>query len=175
MEWIVALRILKLKLQITMWWYLEMELWEIIRFSWGHKVRFLLTDLVFLWEEILESLVSLSLCTATEERPCHPGPRNYWQFEGKYQERKNQKENYLYWLSETVCSFAPSCPALCKLMDCSPPGSSVHGTFQARILEWVVISYSRGNPGTKPTSLGSPALGDRFFTTALPQRICIFP
>ena len=104
MEWIVALRILKLKLQITMWWYLEMELWEIIRFSWGHKVRFLLTDLVFLWEEILESLVSLSLCTATEERPCHPGPRNYWEFEGKYQERKNQKENYLYWLSETLCA-----------------------------------------------------------------------
>ena len=31
------------------------------------------------------------------------------------------------------------------LMDCSPPGSSVHGNFQARILEWVAISYSRGS------------------------------
>ena len=30
-------------------------------------------------------------------------------------------------------------------MDCSPPGSSVHGIFQARILEWVVISFSRGS------------------------------
>jgi len=29
-------------------------------------------------------------------------------------------------------------------MDCSPPGSSVHGFFQARILEWVAISFSRG-------------------------------
>ena len=30
-------------------------------------------------------------------------------------------------------------------MDCNPPGSSVHGTFQARILEWVAVSYSRGS------------------------------
>ena len=36
-----------------------------------------------------------------------------------------------------------SCPTLCGPMDCSPPGSSAHGIFQARILEWVDISYSR--------------------------------
>ena len=36
-----------------------------------------------------------------------------------------------------------SCPALCDPVDCSPPGSSVHGVLQARILEWVVMpSYS---------------------------------
>ena len=38
-----------------------------------------------------------------------------------------------------------SCPALCDPMDCSLPGSSVHGIFQARILEWVAISFSRGS------------------------------
>ena len=38
-----------------------------------------------------------------------------------------------------------SCPTLCDPMDCSSPGSSVHGIFQARILEWVAISYSRGS------------------------------
>ena len=32
-----------------------------------------------------------------------------------------------------------SCPTLCDPMDCSPPGSSVHGILQARILEWVVV------------------------------------
>ena len=37
-----------------------------------------------------------------------------------------------------------SCPTLCDPRDCSPPGSSVHGIFQARILEWVAISFSRG-------------------------------
>ena len=38
---------------------------------------------------------------------------------------------------------AQSCLTLCNPMDCSPPGSSVHGILQARILEWVAISFSR--------------------------------
>ena len=37
------------------------------------------------------------------------------------------------------------CPALCDHTDCSPPGSSVHGILQAKILEWVAISHSRGS------------------------------
>ena len=44
-----------------------------------------------------------------------------------------------------VCLPTQSCPILCDPMDCSPPGSSVHGIFQARILEWVAISSSRGS------------------------------
>ena len=36
-------------------------------------------------------------------------------------------------------------PTLCNLIDCSPPGSSVHGILQARILDWVAISFSRGS------------------------------
>ena len=40
---------------------------------------------------------------------------------------------------------AQSCLTLCDPMDCSPPGSSVHGVSQARILEWVPISFSRGS------------------------------
>ena len=38
-----------------------------------------------------------------------------------------------------------SCPTLCDPMDCSPPGSSVHGVLQARIVGWVAISFSRGS------------------------------
>ena len=45
------------------------------------------------------------------------------------------------------------CPTLCDPMDCSLPGSSVHGIFQARILEWVATSFSRGS--SRP---GSPTL-----------------
>ena len=37
---------------------------------------------------------------------------------------------------------AQSCPTLRDPMDCSPPGSSIHGTFQARVLEWVAIAFS---------------------------------
>ena len=44
-----------------------------------------------------------------------------------------------------ACSVTQSCPTLCDLMDYSQPGSSVHGIFQAKILEWVAISFSRGS------------------------------
>ena len=40
---------------------------------------------------------------------------------------------------------AQSCLTLCDPMDCSLPGSSVHGIFQARVLEWVAISFSKGS------------------------------
>ena len=40
---------------------------------------------------------------------------------------------------------AQLCLTLCSPMDCSPPGSSVHGILQARILEWVAIPFSRGS------------------------------
>ena len=48
---------------------------------------------------------------------------------------------YIYQLS----SVSQSCLTLCDPIDCGPPGSSVHGVFQARILEWVAISFSRGS------------------------------
>ena len=46
-------------------------------------------------------------------------------------------------LSQPTVLVAQSCPILCDPMDCSPPGSSVHGILQTRILEWVAISFSR--------------------------------
>ena len=39
-----------------------------------------------------------------------------------------------------------SCLTLCNSMDCSPPGSSVYGILQAKILVWVAVSFSRGSP-----------------------------
>ena len=53
-------------------------------------------------------------------------------------------------------------------MDCSSPGSSVRGIFQARIPEWVAIPFSRGSsrPRIKPMPLASPELAGEFFTTA---------
>ena len=46
-------------------------------------------------------------------------------------------------VSELVSEVAQSC--LCDPVDYSPPGSSIHGILQARILEWVAISFSRGS------------------------------
>ena len=56
-----------------------------------------------------------------------------------------------------------SCLILCDPMDCSPPGSSVHEILQARILEWVAISFSRGSSQPKDQTEVSHIAG-RLFT-----------
>ena len=56
-----------------------------------------------------------------------------------------------------------SCPTLCDPMDYSPPGSSVHGILQARILEWVTITFSRGSSQPRDQTWVSCIAG-RFFT-----------
>ena len=59
-----------------------------------------------------------------------------------------------------------SCPTLCDPMDCSPPGSVVHGILQARTLEWVALPSSRGSSQPRDgthVSCGSWLAG-RFFT-----------
>ena len=53
--------------------------------------------------------------------------------------------NRLSEILKSESEVAQSCPTLCDPMDCSPPGSSVHGILRARILEWVAISFSRGS------------------------------
>ena len=47
-----------------------------------------------------------------------------------------------------VVLVTQSCPTLCNLVDYSPPGSSVHGILQARILEWVAVPFSLVSPHT---------------------------
>ena len=71
------------------------------------------------------------------------------------------------WLVRS-CVCVLSLVWLCNPMDYSLQGSYIHGIFQARILEWVAISYSRESfwPRDEPASLSSPALAGGFFTTA---------
>ena len=71
---------------------------------------------------------------------------------------------FIYPLSLT--GVAQSCLTLCDPMDCSLPGSSVHGIFQARILGWVAISFSRLS--SQPRELRSPALQENSLLTELP-------
>ena len=65
------------------------------------------------------------------------------------------------WVWVSVKSF--SCVQLCDPMDCSPPGSSVHGIFQARVVEWVAISFSRGSSWPRDRTWVSRIV-DRCFT-----------
>ena len=61
-----------------------------------------------------------------------------------------------------------SCPTLGDPMDCSPPGSSVRGILQARILEWVAMPSSRGSSRPRDRSQVYPVAG-RFFTIFVPS------
>ena len=64
---------------------------------------------------------------------------------------------------------AKLCPTLCNSMDCSPPGSSVHGISQARILEWVASSFSRGSSQPRNRTHVSSSAG-RLFTAEPPGK-----
>ena len=68
--------------------------------------------------------------------------------------------------SSSACVLQ-SCLTLYYPMDCSPPGSSIHGFLQTRILKWVAIPSSGDlpDPGMELASLMSPALAGGFFPT----------
>jgi len=55
-----------------------------------------------------------------------------------------------------------SCPTLCDPMDCSLPGSSVHGIFQATVLEWIAISFSKGSSQPRDRTRVSRIVDRRF-------------
>ena len=67
--------------------------------------------------------------------------------------------------NSALCQVAQSCPTLCNPVDCSLPGSPVHGILQVRILEWVAISFSRG----------SSPLRDQTFICLLRWQVGSFP
>ena len=70
---------------------------------------------------------------------------------------------------ESESEVTQSCPILCNPMDCRLSGFSIHGIFQARVLEWIAISFSRDlpDPGIEP---GSPALQADALPSELPGK-----
>ena len=66
------------------------------------------------------------------------------------------------WSEVKWSEVAQSCPTLCNPMGCSPPGSSVHWIFQARVLEWVAISFSRGSSWLRDWTRVSCIVSRRF-------------
>ena len=75
-------------------------------------------------------------------------------------------------ISTGLCSVVQSWPALCPALDCSPPDSSVYELFQARILKWVAISFSRGSSQPKDRTWVScvSCIAGRCFTTLPPGK-----
>ena len=68
-------------------------------------------------------------------------------------------------------TVAQSCPTLCDPVDCSPPGSSVYGGFQARELKWAATSSSRGSSDPVVELWISPQLAGGLFTTSAPGKV----
>ena len=73
-------------------------------------------------------------------------------------------------LSFCLCEVAQSCPTLCNPIDCSLPVSSVHGIFQARVLEWGAIFFSRGSSQPRDQTQVSYIVGRRFTVWATSVR-----
>ena len=97
------------------------------------------------------------LCPGGSEPSFSPTGANPWLY------------TFFHYQHERACdsSIAQPCLTLCNPVDCSPPGSSVHGILQATVLEWIAIVFSRGssrNPGIEPMF---PALAGRSFTTSV--------
>ena len=75
-----------------------------------------------------------------------PARRIPWTEEpGGLQSYDHRESDRLVIKSESESEVAQSCLTLCNLVDCSLPGSSVHGIFQATVLKRVTISLSRGS------------------------------
>ena len=91
--------------------------------------------------------------------------------------------SFLLAYKDAMCclKLLQSCPTLRNPMDHSPPGFSVHGILQAKMLEWVAMPSSRAssNPGIESMSLMYPALAGGFFTTSAtweaPKDVVIAP
>ena len=64
---------------------------------------------------------------------------------------------------ESESEVTQSCPTLWDPMGCSLPGSSVHGIFQARVLEWVAISFSKGSSQPRDRTQVSRTAGRHFY------------
>ena len=103
-----------------------------------HKYCTGLVVAVCAWGLVAHDMWDLSSPTHV---PCIEGGFSTTEPPGKSHWKRFDSINLSVWM----CEVAQSCPTLCDRMGCRPPGSSVHGILQARILECVAISFSRGS------------------------------
>ena len=108
----------------------------------NHPALILLSDVI---------LIYVYMCVIT-----HPVSRNFFtDFMNEFHVSRM--------VPVTEVFITQSCPTLCDPMDCSPPGSSVPGILQMRILQWVATPFSRGSSRPKDRTKVSHTAG-RFFT-----------
>ena len=86
-----------------------------------------------------------------------------------YSNHKKRNVSYVIWKKVKMkVSVAQLCPTVCNPMDCSPAGSSIYGILQARIMDWIVISFSRVSYQSRDQNKVSH-IASRFFFIWAPQ------
>ena len=118
------------------------------------------------------NLVCINLFIKQLSAHCMPG--SVWGVEGAGKGRISEftiiwtgasPKGILKWpktFKTSTSEVAQSCPTLCDPMNCSLRGSSIHEIFQARVLEWVAISFSRGSSWTRDWNQVSRIAGRQF-------------
>ena len=89
----------------------------------------------------------------------------------RFHQQKRQSGSLRTHKIDSESEVAQLCPTLCDPMDCSLPHSSVHGIFQARILEWVAISFSRASSQPRDRTRVSRIVGKHFTIWATRENI----
>ena len=82
-----------------------------------------------------------------------------------------KKETGFLSMKESESEVTQSCPTLCDPLDSKLPGSSVHGIFQARVLEWVAIFFSRGSSQPSDRTQVSRLAGRHFTVWATREAV----
>ena len=72
--------------------------------------------------------------------------------------KKSDMTEHTYTAAAAAAKSLQSCPTLCDPMDCSLPGSSVHGSFQARVLEWGATAFSNTHTAAAKSLQSCPTL-----------------
>ena len=96
------------------------------------------------WDKVTLRDTKAIICVASESRARAKLGGNFKKADFNSLKPKGRKRKHICGPS-CCCSVAQLCLTLCDPMGCSPPGSSVHGISQARILEWVGICSSKGS------------------------------
>ena len=122
----------------------------------------LISRLVKYWESLAYGDLEAEECNVSSLEAVHP-----------CRQAPSQPHPLTPFNSSLCCAVCAKslwlCPTLCDPMDCSQPGSSVHGIFQARILEWVAMPFSRGSSWPMDWTRVSCTAG-RFFTAEPPGK-----
>ena len=117
----------------------------------GHEFKVRASE----WYCVVSSHIHLDMCWPSRALRILPGRQ--------IKVHKNKDITYYERKWKVKVLVAQLCPTLCNPMNCSPPGPSVYGILQAKILEWVAVPFSRGSSWPRD-QIWVSCIAGKFFT-----------